>query len=132
MHYTYVVEPYKGFNDVSFGELRNTVRKKLGVYTDFKKNKFSKNTADDFGNLHTFYDEKNTLEAVEFFKGELYLEGRKLFPTKKDELFTVLSNTDHEAIVSNDSVESKMLGIHAYAPSDTVESLLIYRVGYYD
>jgi len=132
MKRTYVIEPFRGFNEIRFDDPREDVRKKFGAFKEFKKNRFSKNITDDFGDFHAFYDESNTLQAVEFFEGEVCLNGDRLFPNTKEGLIAILSCLDNEAVSTAESVESKMLGINAYAPGDTVETLLIYRQGYYD
>ncbi len=60
------VFPLKGFEglefgDVEFGMDRETVRSRLGKYTEFKKSEDSENTTDDFGFCHVYYDSENRL-----------------------------------------------------------------------
>ncbi|MFI3253574.1 MAG: hypothetical protein R3Y63_04430 [Eubacteriales bacterium] len=62
------VEPIKAVNGVPFGTDREKVRSELSSeYTEFKKSKFSKNTADDCKLFHVFYDSNNNFQAVETF-----------------------------------------------------------------
>ena len=53
------VVPLQEVNGVKFGMHRNEVRAILGEAREFKKSKFSKNTTDDFGYCHVFYDTDN-------------------------------------------------------------------------
>jgi len=58
-----------GVDAFGFSLDRETVRRKEnGEYKEFRKNKFSKNTTDDFGAFHAFYDETDRLEAIELEK----------------------------------------------------------------
>lgn len=41
--------PYISVGAIKFGEAREEVRKTLGTFKAYKKNKFSANTLDDFG-----------------------------------------------------------------------------------
>ena len=132
MNKTYKFMPYEGFESVSFEESREDARTKLGTYKEFRKTKFSKNTTDDFGDFHVFYDENNAVQAVEFFGGEVILNNDKLLPNTKKGLLETLTKFDEKALATPESVESKLLGVNAYAPGDIVEAILIYRKGYYD
>ena len=126
------VYPSKGFGAVLFDDPRDVVRQKLGTYTEFLKTKSSKNSTDDFGVLHAYYDEGDKLEAVEFFEGTIFLGDKKVFPNTKRELFLLLKELDSKAIATNDAVISRDLCICAYAPSEVVETFLVHRFGYYD
>jgi len=129
---SYNIATYEGFDSIHFGESRENARTKLGAYKEFRKTKFSKNTTDDFGDFHIFYDEENIVQAVEFFEGEVLLNNSKLLPNTKKGLFETLIKIDEKALSTPESVESKLLGVDAYAPGDIVEAVLIYRKGYYD
>jgi len=127
----YIVNPCVGFNNVQLNEKREDVRIKLGQFNEFKKNKFSKNTSDDFGDIHVYYDENDTVEAVEFFEGEVFIRSDKLFPIDKTSLFEILKEIDNNTVLTEDSISSKELCISAYAPGEKAESLLIYREDYF-
>lgn len=131
MERKYKLDPCKGFDNIKFSEKRDDVRMKLGQHKEFKKNIFSKNSSDDFGDFHAYYDENNTLEAVEFFEGNVYLAGDKLFPNSKSALFEILKKSDGNAALTEDSISSSTLYISVYAPDEKAESLLIHREGYF-
>ncbi|WP_378956259.1 hypothetical protein [Pelosinus sp. sgz500959] len=128
----YIVEANAGFDNIRFSEPRGDVRAKIGDFQEFKKNRFSKNTTDDFGNYHAFYNQENMLEAVEFFEGEVYLDDKVLFPNTSEGLLTMLTNIDSQAYCTKDSVVSRKFGISAYAPEGRLATLLIHRPGYFD
>ena len=127
----YIVRPYEGFDEILFDETRDAVRKKLGEYKEFRKNKFSENTLDAYEDFHFNYDKLNKLEAVEFFEGEIYFENEKLFPNSKNEFIAVLSRFDKAFQQGDDLIKSEVLGITAYIPEEKVETLLIHKRGYY-
>lgn len=79
---TLKINPTFSINDIPFGADRKDVRKAFGEYKEFKKNKFSKNTADDFVRFHVFYTDDNKFDAIEIFDVindiEVYIHDKKL------------------------------------------------------
>ena len=68
--------PYESIGSVRFGSTREIVRKDNPKYIEFRKNKFSRNTTDNYGLYHVFYTKENCVEAVEVFKGiDIVLDG---------------------------------------------------------
>lgn len=61
-----VIIPYEGFESVHFGDKRESVRAKLGKYTEFKKSECSENTTDDFGFCHIFTHQMTKLMLLSF------------------------------------------------------------------
>jgi hypothetical protein len=127
----YTVKPYERFGEILFDEPRDTVRLKLGTFKEFKKNKFSKNTMDDCGDILVSYDELDKVNAVQALRAEVYIGETKVFPCSKREFIAIISELDNTYFTTEDSVESVVLGICAYAPEDDVEALVVYRHGYY-
>jgi hypothetical protein len=121
------ITPNVGVNGVLFGAERNKVRSVLGAYSEFKKSPFSKNTADDFGQCHVFYDSENRFQAIEFFGGEVYIGDKKIFPATIDQAKNIIPD-----LTSDDSgflSVSQSAGI--YAPAEKIESILFGKDGYY-
>ena len=53
----WIIVPNKKVGDIEFGMKRKTVREVIGEeYKEFKKNIFSKNTTDDYGEFHVYYN----------------------------------------------------------------------------
>ena len=78
---------------VKFGMKRSEVRKIFGEATEFKKSKFSKNTTDDFGFCHVYYNQYNECEAIEiFYNIEVEVDNKIIFPTSLDNAKKVLVN----------------------------------------
>ena len=123
--------PYEGFGEIRFGESRETVRNKLGNFSEFKKTKFSKNTTDDFGFCHVYYTTDNTVAAVEFFpEAEVSLNDKLLF---------TLSYSDAKVFLSDSAIEEDgcgakfpKYGISIFSPElGKIETILIYSKKYW-
>lgn len=122
------VVPLQEVNGVKFGMPRNEVRAILGEAREFKKSKFSKNTTDDFGYCHVFYDTDNQCVAVEIFsEAEVYISEKKIFPCSISDAMLIVSDLkeDSGSFIS----ESQSIGI--YAPNGVMESILFGKVDYY-
>jgi hypothetical protein len=129
MESKYVFVPYESFDGVKFGASRVDVRSVFGDFAEFSKTKFSKNTTDDFGSFHAYYDSADTLEALEVFEGEVLLDGVQIFYKDKDKMFAAIEIVDGEPVNTKDTILSTKLGLSAHAP-EVVESILLYRNGY--
>jgi len=94
------IVPLEKVNDVKFGTNRDEVRKdfkEYGIPTEFKKNKFSKNTTDDYGAFHVFYNEKNEFEAIEIFDNvEVLVSGITVFPANIDAVIKIFPDMEKE------------------------------------
>lgn len=125
----WIAEPLVGVKNIHFGMSRDEVRTALGVsYSEFKKSKFSKNTTDDFGSCHVYYDNENKFQAIEIFEGvEVQVGNSIVFPAKLDILKTVAPDFQEE----EGCYISKKSSIGIYAPEGTMESILFAIKGYY-
>ena len=122
------MNPTVAINGIAFGTHREAVRVELGMpEKEFKKSKYSKNTTDDFGDFHVFYDAEDNLEAIEIFAGKVMIEGDVLFPGT----FQSVLEYDESFEKEDDGCISSKLGIGVYAPGGDVESILIGCKGYY-
>ena len=85
---TFHIKPLKSVGEIEFGMDRELVRKTINrQYDEFRKNKFSINTTDDFGEFHVYYDKTNCCEAVEFFEESiLIVNDKQLFPGSIDNI----------------------------------------------
>lgn len=121
--------PLKEVNGVVFGMSRSEVRVILGDnYKEFKKNKFSKTTTDDFGICHVFYSIDGKCEAIEIFDGcEISVNGKPIFPIDISSIKGRIDDLEEDA----GSFISKKLSIGIYAPKGTPESILFGIDGYY-
>lgn len=124
--------PYKGITNAKFGEKRDIVRKNLGSFKEFKKSKFSKNTTDDFGFCHIFYDSENNVEAIEFFdNSDIVFNQKQLFSLDYKALKSFLND---ESIKEDDcGARFPKYGISVYAPDlKKIESIMIYAKSYFE
>ena len=122
------VKPAAEVQGIRFGAKREAVRKAFGPnYREFKKTYFSKNTADDYGSFHVFYDKDDRMVAVEFFEGEVIVRGKTVLPAKLPSVHSAIKNLheDGGGYVSYD--ESVGVSVNG----DAVESILFGCKGYY-
>lgn len=123
------VEPLKSVNGITFGMSRKEVRNIFPVAAnEFKKSKFSKNTADDFGMCHVYYNINDECEAVEIFDEITVLIDEKIiFPT------TLVLAEEIIGAFEEDfgSYVNKQNSVGIYAPKDKMESILFGNKGYY-
>lgn len=89
------IDPTVSVDEIKFGSSRSDVRNRYGECEEFKKNKYSKNTTDDFGDFHVYYTEDDEFEAIEFFPNDsisIFINGKKLTNNISDlkELFSDL------------------------------------------
>lgn len=123
------VIPTESVNGIAFGSEREIVRNEFGECTEFKKGPFSKNTTDDFGDFHVYYDADNRFVAIEIFGAEVNIDGLKFFPAALTELSAKISDLTSE---QKGCWESKSQSIGIYAPERKIEAVLFGKKGYYD
>ena len=120
----------EGFNDIKFGTPRDDVRRQIEAkYKEYKKNKFSKNTLDDYGDFHLYYDESNALEAVEVFSNiEITVNKKMIFPGMINNALEAIPDLKEEA--GGYISISNSVGIEA--PEGNIESILFAKRNYYN
>ena len=129
----YLVTTSEGFDNVTFGEKRASVREKIGGYESFRKSETSKKTTDDFGDFHAYYTPDDELEAVEFFEGGLLVKDKYLkigIPAANFKM--IFSELCKDITVVDGMIESRSLNFRACEEDDIVTSVLFHRPGYYD
>ncbi|EIC19467.1 hypothetical protein [Thiorhodovibrio frisius] len=134
--------PYASLGGLKFSMDRADVRKLLGTPNkEFMKTAFSKNTTDGYLGFHIYYDTGNKVEAIEFTddsSNNVVFQEVNLLTQSFQESVNFLSATDDELKIENDGLVSSNLGLAIYAPEHTlnpeakIESLLLYRKGYFE
>jgi hypothetical protein len=134
MYKKYEIIPYTKVGEIGFNMSRESARNLLGRFKEFRKNKFSRNTTDDFDVFHVYYDQDNKVEAAEFFGGvELVFNERNLLEMDYNELIQFVKSNSFACREGDSGIIVNDIGISAYAPEKTrIESILVYRRGYYD
>ena len=124
--------PLEMVDGVTFGETRDKVRVKFGqAYKEFKKSRFSKNTADAYEFFHVYYTDNDLFEALEVFP-EAKLKTKDGFVLNEySQSLVWLKSLDSETEVNNDGATSYELGISIYAPDEKIESIIIAEKDYY-
>ncbi len=132
---------YEKVGKIEFGEGRDKVRESLaGMHLkEFKKSPVSKNTTDDFGDFHVFYNAENKVDAVEIFQGTMSLAGSNFaIPGLNISVLRNALNDDVDLIVNSvDGLISQKYGVSAYSSdmssgdSSSVDSVLFFNRGYY-
>jgi len=125
----WIVEPLKSVNGIEFGTKREIVREKIKKdYKEFKKNKFSKNTTDDYGTFHMFYNEKNSLIAVEIFRDiEVVVKNEIVFPGSLDKIKTIIPFLEKD----DGCYCCSIFSVGVTAPEGMIESIVFGEQGYY-
>ena len=126
----WIAIPGKEVNGVRFGMTRSEVRKVLGgKFKEFKKTKFSKNTTDDFGLCHVFYDKNDRCCAVEVFaECQISVDDNIVFPLDIVSVGKLITDLENEG---DGSYISKKLSVGIFAPDGIPETILLGADGYY-
>lgn len=124
------LKPLMSVGTIKFGMARDEVQNLLKEKcTEFKKSKFSKNTADDYGRFHVFYTPDNKVDAVEIFEGiEIVLNGDVIFPIKTGDIEKLIPGI----VKDGDSYTHVSQSIGFEADSTRAQSILVGSKGYYE
>lgn len=123
-----VVIPLCQVGSVPFQSNREIVREAFGEFREFRKNQFSKNTADDFGFCHVYYDENDNCDAFEFFSGcKIEVDGKIVFPGRIDAIKSVLG----DYVIMGDSYISIEKSIGITVINREIECVLFGKKDYY-
>lgn len=121
--------PYTSVGAIKFGESRSNVRFVMGAYKEYKKNKFSSNTLDDFGGCQVFYSKDNTVEAVEVYRNiELIYKGENLFNLNEAELISIFNDTN--LMKDEYGLTFPSEGVSISLADGVADSILLYERGY--
>lgn len=123
------VKPLYEVNGIKFGMKRNQIRKILGDnFTEFKKNKFSKNDSDDYGFCHIYYNAQDEFDAIEIFEfDEIYINNKPLFPGTIEKAKVVINDLEKDG---NEFISrSRSIGISV--SNGQMRSILFGSKGYY-
>lgn len=123
------IKPLVSVGDIAIGMDREKLHATLNrKYKEFKKNKFSRNSSDDYGSFHIYYDVANRVEAVEFFKGvKIAVNGSVIMPASITEVMKVLPDLTEDCGM----YVSLKNSIGITAPEGIVESVLVGAKDYY-
>lgn len=126
---SWTAEPMKRVGHIALGADRDSTRKTVGGrFAEFRKTPMSKNTTDDFGSFHIYYDENNCVEAVELFPElEVEVMGKLIFPTSLEDALKALPSLQPDG----DGLISIADSVGIYAPDGNMESILFGVEGYY-
>lgn len=126
---SWTAEPMKRVGHIALGADRDSARKAAGRrFIEFHKTPMSKNTTDDFGSFHVYYDENNCVEAVELFPElEVEVMGKLIFPTSLEDALKALPSLQPDG----DGLISIADSVGIYAPDGKMESILFGVEGYY-
>lgn len=128
---TVKIVPTKTVGDIKFGMSRDEVRKNK-EYKEFKKTKLSKNSTDDFGNLHVYYTKDDIVEAVEIFKDnniKPIVSGKDIFSISVKSIKNLFPNIN---ITGDGSYIDKEKSVGIEIKDGAVTSVLFAVAGYYN
>lgn len=100
--------------------IREEVRILLGDFKEFKKNQFSRSTADSFagGGVHVFYSEDGLISGVEIFRGvEATFRSLELFSMGFYDLISALRQAGVGVVLDDVGASLVDVGLGIYAPN---------------
>lgn len=124
------VKPIESVNGIKFGTSREEVRKQMGEsFSEFKKSKFSKNTTDDFGFCHIYYDSDDNVEAFEIFDDvEVLIDDKVVFPAD----ISIIASVINDLVDDGDGFISKSYSVGISMNEGNMECILFGKEGYYN
>lgn len=127
--------PYKSLGILSIGDTKQVARSKLrGSFIEFRKYPYDKD-ADAFNEegLHLFYDSEGRLEFVEAFPpANVTYKGIQFLDRANDDVISDMQFLGITGMMDEDGCIFPEAGIASYAPRGIIESVSIYRKGYFD
>lgn len=135
--------PYEQVGELIFGMERGKVEKICGIRisTCMYGYPIEDRYLDDYGYMHTLCNNKQVLEAIEFFPDismdDIYLEYNNQLVCLSKNILTLIEQLQK---ITNDLVEdedkegysSQKLGLRIYCPDDIVEDVIIHDQYCYD
>jgi hypothetical protein len=130
------IVPYQGLGDLRLGMTRGEVRDLLGPgFRSFRKTPWSAADTDAYDGLgfHLYYDPQDRLEFIETFPPcRPRYRGVELFGARPKALLRRLAAVGCDAVGDGESYDFRECGFVLYVPDRTIESVAVYRRGYYD
>lgn len=129
------VQPYTGIYGLQFGQSRSEIRQFLsGSYRSFRKVSGALET-DIFSKLglRLDYDKEERLEFIEMvLPAKPKYQEISLLETEEALLVEKLTNLGFEPVVESSGYNFPTLGLAIYKEDGFIQSISIYRKGYYD
>ena len=134
----YVINSYKGFNDIEFGLSSQEIEKRLKM----KPRKLLKQINDEYetdayDDFYVYYDEAGKCEAVEFNSdSKLIFDQTNIFEKNYQDIENFIGSIDSNLEIDEVGFTSYKFGIGVYAPykselNSKIESVIIFKRGYY-
>jgi len=136
------IEPYVSFGPLKLGMTRAEVRSSISATAEaFRKLPGDAALSDAFGSegIYVYYDKDDVCEAVEVAAPSVpVLLGQHLVGRPFNRVREWFEKNDPGTAVDSAGLTSPKFGVGIYAPSalkdpaDPVESVMVFREGYYD
>jgi hypothetical protein len=131
----YEIEPYVGIGDLHLDERREVIIGILGVPPKrFKRNQRDTAWIDYYNNFgfQFHYDTYDHLEFIETFPPcKTEFRSIRFFDQDINQVLVTLAYLGHTPRSHHGILIFESIGISLYTPSDIIESVSIYRRGYY-
>jgi hypothetical protein len=132
----YEIVPYVGIGNLHLDERREVVISILGMPPKrFKRNQRDIASIDYYSNygFQLHYDLYDCLEFIEtFLPCKAEFQSIRFFEQDIDRVLVSLAYLGYTPRLNHGSLIFESIGICLYAPSDIIESVSIYRRGYYN
>lgn len=134
----YLINSYKGFNDIEFGlssqEIEEKLEKKPRKILKQINDEYETDAYDDF---YVYYGEGGKCEAVEFnSNAKLIFNQTNIFEKSYHDIENFFGSIDPNLEIDEIGFTSYKFGIGVYAPykselNSKIESVIIFKRGYY-
>lgn len=130
------VIPYKSLGQILLGETREVVRRKLGgEFVEFRKSSDDENFTDAFNDkgLHLYYDSDDRLEFIEVSSpANVCFEGIEFLDRDIIDVVSDMTRLGLKVEESDETYIFPQAGLSLFVPDEYVETVSIFRKGYYD
>lgn len=133
----YDIKSYQGFGEIKFGDKSKVIEKNMKAKPrKFKKGPLAIKETDKYDSFFVYYDKDGKCEAIEFYNNARFM-GISFFDVKYSDVEVAFRNIDSNIKIDEVGFTSNKFGIGVYAPNKddndaNVESVIIFRKGYYD
>lgn len=135
----YLIKEYEGVNNIKFGYSSKKIEKiVMNKPKKFMKTKFDVFITDEYGDFYVYYDADGSCEAIEFFSlKQVQFKDICFGELNYQQIEEKMREIDSSLDIDECGFTSYAYGIGVYAPykyeeNAVVESVIIFKNGYYD
>ena len=135
----YEIKSYQGVSEIKFGDESAVIEKFMKIKpSKFKKSPYDISETDAYEDFFVYYDKDGKCDAIEFnSNADVIFKNISFFGVKYVDVENAFRNIDSDIGIDEVGFNSNKFGIGVYAPNKDdndaeIESVIIFRQGYYD